>query len=122
MEALYNHWRGGADEEIEIASILLEKHKVRQALFFLHLALEKAVKSLVVRKTQDHPPKIHNLTRLAELAGLNMTDERVLELARYNEFCTVGRYADLPERKIDRAEAETVFRTGKALLQWLLSI
>ena len=54
------HWRTGSDEDWEVAVLLLEKEKIPQGLFFLHLAMEKILKAHVWRTTQDHPPKIHD--------------------------------------------------------------
>lgn len=67
------HWRDGAREEWQVATELLEKGRVRQALFFTHLALEKALKAHVCRHTGDLAPRTHNLVRLAEIAGLTVS-------------------------------------------------
>jgi HEPN domain-containing protein len=64
------YWTTGAEEDFAAAQSLLEKGHYRHSLFFAHLALEKMLKALVVLKINDVPPKIHNLIRLSELAGL----------------------------------------------------
>jgi HEPN domain-containing protein len=46
------YWRRGAKEEIVVAGDLLDKGHVRQALFFAHLAVEKALKALAPSKRQ----------------------------------------------------------------------
>lgn len=65
-----DYWRQGADEDWEVAVKLVTDGKSRHGLFFAHLALEKMLKALVCRHTRDVPPRIHNLTRPSELAGL----------------------------------------------------
>ncbi len=50
------YWRTGAKEDVETARVLLERDKRREALFFAHLALEKALKALVVKATRDLAP------------------------------------------------------------------
>jgi len=46
------YWRNGAVEDWEVAAHLLERGNVRHGLFFVHLAVEKALKALVCRNTQ----------------------------------------------------------------------
>ena len=60
------YWRTGATEDIETARLLLEHDRRRAASFIAHLALEKALKALVVKATGDLTPLIHNLVVLAE--------------------------------------------------------
>ena len=38
--------------------------------FVCHLIAEKAIKAIVASKTNDIPPKIHKLTKLAEVGGI----------------------------------------------------
>ena len=60
------YWRDGAAEDWRVAQDLIKRRKVRHGLFFAHLALEKLLKALVCRRTQDLAPRIHSLVRLAE--------------------------------------------------------
>ncbi len=71
VEKQIEHWRQGSAEDWEVAIKLVEDGKSRHDLFFAHLALEKILKALVCRQTRDVPPRIHNLSRLSELAGAN---------------------------------------------------
>jgi HEPN domain-containing protein len=56
-------------EDWEVAVKLVKDGKSQHGLLFAHLALEKVLKALVCRHTHEIPPRIHNLTRLSELAG-----------------------------------------------------
>lgn len=55
------------------------------------LAIEKTLKALVCRQTRDVPPRIHNLTRLSELAGVEPDNHAVNLLADMNQFNLEGR-------------------------------
>ena len=68
-------WRDGAREECDVATELLERGRVRQALFFTHLALEKVLKAHVCRHTGDLAPRTHNLVWLAEVADLRVSSD-----------------------------------------------
>lgn len=107
-ETLEQHWRRGAMEDIDAARILIDKRKLWQGLFFVHLALEKALKSRVIGFTHDSAPKIHNLVRLAELAGMDLTADQKEVLAEYNQYCAQGRYFDSAPLKISAQDALAV--------------
>ena len=119
-KALSAHWRDGAVEDLETADILFEKRKLRQCLFFVHLALEKALKAIVVDRTQDHSPKIHNLDRLVQLAEIAISEEKLADLTLFNRYCMQGRYPDLAPTRITLEEAEQRLAQGKEFLEWLL--
>ena len=114
------NWRDGAREEWQIATELLEKGRVRHALFFTHLALEKALKAHVCRHTGDLAPRTHNLIRLAEISGLTLQPEHTDVLAETNEFVLTGRYPDTtyPAPSLDEAEAH--HRKSQEVFQWLI--
>jgi len=78
------YWRTGAEEDFAAAQSLLEKGHLRHALFFAHLALEKMLKALVTQRTREVPPRIHNLLRLASLAGLEIRSEQKILLGRFD--------------------------------------
>ncbi len=69
------HWKTSASEDWEIAHRLLAANKIRHGLFFLHLTVEKLLKALVCRHTNDLAPRLHNLVRLAELSGVLFDQE-----------------------------------------------
>jgi len=115
------HWRDGAREEWEVAAVLLQKGRVRHALFFTHLAVEKALKALACRHTRDLAPRTHNLVRLAEAAGLALGHDRLRVLARLNEFCQAGRYPEAPGRLPSVEEAEVRVAEAREVFLWLMS-
>lgn len=113
------HWRAGAEEDWTVARELLDRGRVRHGLFFAHLGLEKSLKAHVCRETRELAPRIHNLVRLAELAGLGLQHEQLDALAEMNAFMVEGRYPDLlPPPTI--AEAEAYFARGERVFQWLI--
>ena len=94
IERQVAHWRSGAEEDWAVATHLVERGSVRHGLFFAHLALEKLLKAHVCRRTGDVAPRLHNLVRLAEIAGLALDGARTDTLAEMNAFSLAGRYPD----------------------------
>lgn len=100
------HWRSGADEDWAVAEELIEHDKIRHGLFIAHLALEKTLKAHTCRTTGELAPRIHNLVRLAEMAGLKLSEEQIDLLADVNEFNIEGRYPEMLMPPPTRVEAD----------------
>jgi len=113
------HWREGAAEDMATATYLLDGSRTRPALFFAHLALEKLLKAHVCRVTRDLAPRIHNLRRLAGLAGLEPSREHLEILARMNEFNIEGRYPDLLPVPPSQDDARRYLREANEVFEWL---
>ena len=75
VEKQIAYWRTGSGVDFEVAGELVAKRRLRHGLFFAHLAVEKMLKAHVVKTTNNHPPKIHNLVRLCELAELTVPSD-----------------------------------------------
>ena len=107
-----DYWKKSSQEDLEAAKTLLEKGHFRHALFFAHLAIEKALKAHVTRKTGEVPPKIHNLTRLAEKAALSLASWQRDFLLAFDAHQLEGRYPDTVPAPMDRTEAQDGTRQG----------
>lgn len=112
-------WREGAVEDWEVAQHLVDSGRVRHGLFFGHLALEKALKAHVCRHTSDLAPRLHNLVRLAELAGLDLSEEQTGVLAEMNPHNIEGRYPDRLGPVPSRAESRQCLSRAKEVYEWL---
>lgn len=119
VEKQVEYWAAGSTDDLRAAEILLEKGCVRQGLFFAHLALEKMLKAHVVRATRDVPPRVHNLVRLAQLAGLTPDHDREQFLRRFDAHQLEGRYPDSQQVAIDPARARQQFQQATETVQWL---
>ncbi len=105
IEKQIDYWRQGSSEDWEVAVKLVKDGKGRHGLFFAHLALEKILKAIICRRTHDVPPKIHNLTRLSELAGLKVDERQADVLADMNQFNLEGRYPEFYTFQLSPEEA-----------------
>ena len=114
-----DHWRTGGDEDFAAAESLLEKGHLRHSLFFAHLAVEKMLKAHVTSQTKDVPPRIHNLIRLAEIAGLKLDAEHEQFLREFGVYRLEGRYPDSEQVPIDSDLARDELSRTKEMLLWL---
>jgi HEPN domain-containing protein len=64
------------------------------SLFLGHISTEKILKALYVKRHKEHAPFTHNLYRLAELIGLDLSDEYSDWLDEITSFNLNARYDD----------------------------
>jgi len=114
-----DYWRGGSEEDLEAARSLLEKGHLRHALFFAHLAMEKMLKAHVTHQTNDVPPRIHSLIRLAEIAGLALDADRDGVLREFGIYQLAGRYPDSAQVPLDSEGARWEISRVEEMLTWL---
>ncbi len=71
-----NYWKKGAEDAIDTAEKLMESKKYHHALFFCHLAIEKALKGVVLIYTQKNAIPIHNLIKLAKDSNWQFSEDQ----------------------------------------------
>ncbi|GEM_PF-160845 len=88
------HWRKSAERDLGTATDLYHTKHYDACLFFCHLTLEKFLKSIVVQRTDDFAPPIHDLAKLASTAHITLTSDQVQLLRTITTFNIAGRYDD----------------------------
>lgn len=89
-----DYWIEEASEALQVAWHLYEKKDYSYSLFFGHLAIEKLLKAIYILKKDEHAPYIHNLQRLADLGGIDLSDSRREDLIKITTFNLESRYPD----------------------------
>jgi len=112
-------WRTSSGEDFAAAESLLEKEHFRHCLFFAHLAIEKMLKAHVTQQTNDVPPRIHNLIRLTETAGLKIDAEQEQFLRKFNVYQLEGRYPDSEQVSFNLGLAREKMSRAREMLEWL---
>ncbi|MFH0976769.1 MAG: HEPN domain-containing protein [Spirochaetota bacterium] len=120
IEKQIQYWHQSSDEDWDVASNLIDNYKIRHGLFFIHLSLEKLLKALICKKTNDIPPRIHNLVRLCEIADINPNDSQLDILAEMNAFNIEGRYPDSRIQSPDIQTAKSYLNKAKEVRLWII--
>ena len=115
------YWRKGAEENIATARYLLKGKMSKEALFFVHLAIEKALKGLVVKAIKDVPPYSHDLPLLAERAKLDCPQEIVDLFAILNDYNIQARYPDMERSSPSLDYAQGILKRSEEALKWLIN-
>lgn len=90
-----HYWKNSSERNWKSALVLFQNRHFDACLFFVHLAIEKLLKGLIVLKTNHLPPLIHDLVKLARLAHLTPTTEQIEQLEMINTFNIAGRYDNI---------------------------
>ncbi|MBI2434657.1 MAG: HEPN domain-containing protein [Candidatus Hydrogenedentes bacterium] len=115
------YWRDGAPIAWRTVPYPRDQGFFTEALFWVHLAVEKALKAHVVKTTLNIPPYTHNLVRLAELAEIVLDENDYDICTRLTKFQGGGRYPGMKEDKEPLAElALRVLNESERIWQLLL--
>jgi HEPN domain-containing protein len=114
-------WRDSAQEDWAVARQLVDSGRIRHGLFFAHLTIEKILKALVCKQSQDLAPRIHNLSRLSEMAGIALEPEQLDVLAEMNAFHIEGRYPESLTMPPTKEEASNYIAKTEKVYQWLMN-
>jgi AbiV family abortive infection protein len=113
-----SYWRDTAAEDMETAELLFEKERYRHALFLAHLAIEKMLKAHVTKNTSNVPPKIHNLLRLARLAGISADAKQNIFFETFDQYQLEGRYPESVQ-PLKTELISTDFTEARSIFAWL---
>ena len=114
-----DYWVKSAEEDFAAAQSLTDKGHFRHSLFFAHLAIEKMLKAHVVNRTKDVPPKVHDIVRLAQLGGINLSKEQKNLLLEFRVYQLEGRYPDSQQLPLSTAFVKNEIARAKGIIEWL---
>lgn len=121
IEKQINFWRDSANEDWSVARQLIDSGRIRHGLFFVHLTIEKILKALICKNVNDLAPRIHNLSRLSELAGVVIDDDQKDLLAEINSFHIEGRYPEALVTLPTKEEALSYVMKAEKVYLWLMN-
>ena len=116
------YWTKASKQDFETAEILFKNKKYHHALFFCHLSIEKNLKAIIIKSTKTAPPLVHDLVRLAEKTGIELTENLKDEFAEISTFNIKARYDDYKlsfYKKADKQFTLKYITMTKEILKWL---
>jgi len=95
-----DYWLELCDEDILTANALLSAGRLLHMGFFCHMTAEKAIKSVIADTTNDVPPRIHDLNKLAAHANIldSLTDGQLTLLDKLTPLQIQARYPEYKEK------------------------
>ncbi len=119
---LVTYWYHSSLEDWKAYLALRKARRYAQALFFLHLALEKLIKALIVSNSDDHAPMSHNLSYLVGKTTLQVSEQYLKYLSEISRFNMSSRYPDEKlafYSSIDKKISAHWHKIGLELKRWL---
>ena len=122
INKIVKHWIDTSDNDFEAMLTLFGSKIYHWALFMGHISVEKLLKAYFVKKNQNHAPYTHNLYRLAELGGLEISEEYAEWLFKITTFDLNARYDDYKKEFYSMCTADFTkewIEKIKILQQWI---
>ena len=124
MNESIQYWVDLSDYDIDTAVAMLESKRYLYVGFMCHLAVEKMLKALFVKKMGEHPPKTHNLRMLAKKSGVDaqFTNEQMQQLITLEALNIESRYPTDKEKLAQSLTGErctVILLQSRELLAWI---
>ena len=74
VDKIVKHWVETSDDDFNTMLTLYNSKSFSWSLFLGHISTEKLLNALYIKRFREHAPFTHNLYRLGELIGLEMSD------------------------------------------------
>lgn len=119
-----SYWLEIAEYDLVTAQAMLETKRFLYVGFMCHQTIEKLLKAYYVSVLEDTPPYIHNLSRLANLAGLfeQLSEEQKDLLDLLEPLNIQARYPthkDLIFDSLSHEKCEQLISQTKELSEWI---
>ena len=121
-QEILEYWVKSSDEDNEVMETLFDKGHYAWSLFVGHLVIEKLLKAYYVKRVGERVPRIHDLTKIAELGGATLSEEQKDFLDEVSTFNIKARYPDYKQRfarKATRSFSEVFIHKIKEFRTWL---
>lgn len=117
-----DYWLTSAERSRHVALDLFKLKHYDACLFFCHLTLEKILKAFVVKTTKRPAPYIHDLAKLAGLAGVSLDARKLADLRTITTFNIATRYDEYKlafAQKCTPAFSKKYLAVSDNLYSWL---
>jgi HEPN domain-containing protein len=118
-------WAQQARYDLETAQAMLASGRLLYVLFCCQQSVEKMLKGVVAKRTGEFPPRVHNLMRLAEIAGLSLDEHQTNLLRELSAHYIQSRYPeemDAIAAQLSPPFAKRMLERTEEIIAWLSSM
>ena len=121
---LINYWLETSKPDYDACFDLFKNtQRYDWALFIAHLSREKLLKAAWIKNNNNnHPPLIHNLLKLSNDAGLDITEDQKTTLTEFNDFNIETRYPDIDVAIVSDDFEGMPYYDRKRMIKFILKI
>ena len=118
-----DYWLELCDDDLKAAKNLYASKDYLWMSFICHLIVEKTIKAMIAFKTEEVPPKIHDLAKLADKAEMreDLSEEQLDFLEELTPFNIEARYPMYKEKmaaKLSQAYCKNLLARTEEFLCW----
>ena len=118
------YWIELAEYDLDTATAMLETKRFLYVGFMCHQCIEKAIKAVISVSSDEMPPKVHNLLRLAEQCDLlnKMNDTQKNVLFTLNPLNIESRYPSFKDNllaQLNKERCTQIILDTKELFKWI---
>ena len=126
-EQYIDYWIDTAQNDWITVEAMFDAKRYLHCLFWAHLTLEKIAKAHWVKTHEENiPPKVHNVHWLLVQSNIDLGEEMMNFLMKFNDFQLEGRYPDytnniykLCTKEFTRDKLEKIKEVRECLLKML---
>ena len=122
-EELIKYWIDASDIDFRAMLNLYHSKDFVWSLFIGHLVIEKLLKALTISNQSEPIPKIHDLNKIAKIAGIQLDDNQKDLLDVITSFNIEARYPDYKYefyKKCDYSFTSLYIGKIREIREWLL--
>ncbi len=94
IRAEIKNWLKMVEYDLATAQQMFKTGRYIYVIFMCHLATEKALKTILIAKTNNLPPKTHNLIYLTDLTKIKLSKDLLDFVGMINDASIVTRYPE----------------------------
>ena len=94
------YWLDLCNDDLLTAKALLEKHRLLHMGYYCHQIVEKALKAVIANRTEEVPPRIHDLLKLTVKGNVFeiLTDDQKKFINKLTPLQIEARYPEYKEK------------------------
>ncbi len=121
MSSIPSKWADQARYDLETARAMLDSGRFLYVLFCCQQAMEKMLKAIIAKQTNEFPPRLHNLMRLAATASIKLSPERAQFLREISSYYIQTRYPEELQEissELDKRIAQDSYERTREVFKW----
>ena len=125
MTSSPERWAEQARYDLDTARAMLDNGRLLYVVFCCQQAVEKMLKGVIAHRSDELPPRLHNLMRLAKHAALEVEERRADFLRELSAYYIQTRYPEEIEaasREISQEMAHEMLVETEETMRWLSSM
>ncbi len=115
-------WISSSDENFDTMIDMYNSGRYSWCLFIGHLCIEKLLKAYYIKVEHSHCLNLHNLLRISELAGIELSQKQKDDFAMITTFNIKARYDDYKQsfhKKCTKEFTDKWIEEIKSYRQWI---